>query len=156
MRLVRIASALVAALLVAAVTAAGASSTKTVTCTLQLQTLAPPGSSGGEDFGTVACDRVFGKGVQHNSKVTITPASPTTGTATGPFKQFFDTGTVHGTFKLAYSITPPSAVTYTGTATFSGGTGVYKHPRGSAKVTCESTDGGTHATCTVKTILTHI
>jgi hypothetical protein len=155
MRLVRIAgAALVAALLVANATAAGAGSSKKGTCTLQLQTLAAPGASG-EDFGTVACDRRFGKGVQHNPNVTVTPTSQTTGTATGPYKQFFDTGTVHGTFKLAYTLAPPSGVTYTGTATISGGTGAYKHVRGSAKVTCESADGGAHTTCTVKTTLRH-
>jgi hypothetical protein len=52
-------AALVAALAVATATAARAGSAKKVgfTCTVHLQTLAPPGSSG-EDFGTAACTPV--------------------------------------------------------------------------------------------------
>jgi hypothetical protein len=68
-----------------------------------MQTLAPPGA-GGEDFGTVDCPS-FGKGVQHDT-LTVTATSPTTA-MTGPFKQFFDTGTIHGTVTLTASATQP-------------------------------------------------
>jgi hypothetical protein len=145
---------LVAALVVVTATAAAAGSATKVTCTLQLQTLAAPGASG-EDFGTVDCGHVFGKGVQHDPLVTVTPASATTGTATGSFKEFFDAGTIHGTFNLTYTVTPPTAVAYSGTAKISGGTGAYKHVKGSAKVVCSSSDAGTHTTCTDKVRLTH-
>ena len=142
--------ALAATLVVATATAAeaGPASNADVTCTLQLQTLAPPGASG-EDFGTVNCSSTFGKGVQHDT-LTVTPTSPTTATVTGPFKQFFDRGTIHGTIKLTASATTAGAVTYTGTAKISGGTGAYKRVRGSAKVECSSQDGGTHTRCTLK------
>jgi hypothetical protein len=154
MRLMRFAgAALVAVLVIATATAAGAGSGKKVTCTIQLQSLAAPGASG-EDFGTVDCAHV-GKGVEHNPVVTVTPTSATTGTATGPFKQFFDTGTMHGTFELTYTVTPPLAVAYSGTGKISGGTGAYKHVRGTAKIVCTSADGGTHTTCTSKGTLTH-
>jgi hypothetical protein len=156
MQVIRFAAvALVATLAVATATVAGADPAKTadVTCTLRLQTLAPPGASG-EDFGTVDCPSAFGKGVQHDT-LTVTPTSPTTATVTGPFKQFFDTGTIHGTTKFTARATAAGAVTYTGTARVSGGTGAYKHMRGSAKLQGSSTDGGTHTTSTVKVTLTH-
>ena len=154
MRLIRFAgAALVAALVVATGTAAGAGSAKKFTCTIQLHDVAAPGASG-EEFGTVGCAGV-GKGVEHDPVVTVTPTSETTGTATGPFKQFFDTGTMHGTFTLTYTVTPPMSVAYSGTARISGGTGAYKHVRGTAKVVCASADGGTHTNCTEKATLTH-
>ena len=156
MQVIRFAAvALAATLVVATATAAGAGTAKNVefTCTLQLQTLAPPGASG-EDFGTVNCASVFGKGVQHDT-LTVTPTSQTTATVTGPFKQFFDTGTIHGTVTLTADATSVGVVTYTGRAKISGGTGAYKHVRGSAKVECSSSDGGTHTTCTEKATGTH-
>jgi len=156
MRPVHIAgAAMVAAVLVATGTGAEARTAKHFTCTIQLQTLAVPGTSGAEEFGTVACDRVFGKGVEHDPEVTLTPTTPTTGTGTGPYKQYFNKGTIRGKFTLAYTITPPAAATFTGTATISGGTGAYKHVRGSAKLTCNTADGGTHTTCTEEVTLTH-
>lgn len=147
--------ALAATLAVATAAVAGArpDNNEAATCTLQMQTLAPPGASG-EDFGTVGCARMFGKGVQHDT-LTVTATSSTTALVTGPFKQFFDTGTIHGTVKLTASATSSGVMTYTGTAKISGGTGAYTHVRGSAKVKCSSSDGGTHTTCTEKPILTH-
>jgi hypothetical protein len=149
------AMALAATLVVATATAAGAGPTENtaVTCALALQTLAPPGASG-EDFGTVDCPPGFGKGVQHDT-LTVTPTSPTTATVTGPFKQFFDHGTIHGTVRLTASATPAGVVTYTGVGRISGGTGAYRRVRGSARLECSSSDGGTHTTCTEKGTLTH-
>jgi hypothetical protein len=157
MRLISCAgAALVAALVLTTATATGVGSPGNVkfTCTVHLQTLAPPGASG-EDFGTVACTPVFGEGVQHDT-VTVTPTSPTTGTGTGPFKAFFDTGTIHGTMKLTASAAPAGVATYTGTIKISGGTGAYKHVRGSIKAQCSSPDGGTHTNCTSKGTVTGI
>jgi hypothetical protein len=156
MQVIRFASAALAATLaVTTATAAGARPARNAeaTCTLQLQTLAPPGASG-EDFGTVNCASAFGNGVQHDT-LTVTPTSPTTATVSGPFKQYFDTGTIYGTVNLTASATPTGAVTYTGLAKISGGTGAYKHLRGSAKVKCSSPDGGTHTTCTMTRVPTH-
>jgi hypothetical protein len=149
------AAALAATLVVATATAAGAGPAKNVqvTCTLQLQTLAAPGASG-EDFGMVDCPSVFGKGVQHDT-LTVTPTSATTATVTGPFKQFFDTGTIHGTVKLTANATSAGGVTYKGVAKVSGGTGAYAHVKGSAKIECSSRDGGTHITCTERATATH-
>jgi hypothetical protein len=149
-------AALIAALVAVTATAATAGSAKKVkfTCTVRLQTLAAPGASG-EDFGTVACTPVFGKGVQHDT-ITVTPTSQTTATGTGPFKAFFDTGTIHGTTKLAAGAPSGGVVTYTGTLKFTGGTGAYKHVRGSGTSECSSPDGGTHTACTSKGTVTGI
>jgi hypothetical protein len=111
MQVIRFAAvALAATLVVATATAAGAgpANNAEVACTLHMQTLAPPGASG-EDFGTVDCGS-FGKGVQHDT-LTVTATSPTAATMTGPFKQFFDTGTIHGTVTLTASATSAGVVT---------------------------------------------
>jgi hypothetical protein len=156
MRCTSLGAALIAVLVVATASVAGAGSPTHVkfTCAVHLQTLAAPGASG-EDFGTVACAPIFGKGVQHDT-VTVTPTSPTSGTGTGPFKAFFDTGTIRGTMRLTASATPAGLATYTGTIKISGGTGAYKHVRGSVKAHCSSPDGGTHTTCTSKGTVTGI
>jgi hypothetical protein len=156
MRVIRFAGAALVAAVAVAVTAAGADSAKKVkvTCMLHLQTLAPSGI-GRVDFGTVACASVFGKGVQHD-RLTVVLTSQTTGIAIGPFKQFFDTGTIHGRMKLIASVASGGVVTYMGTGKVSGGTGAYKHVRGSAKMVCRSPDGGTHTTCTSTARLTGI
>ena len=153
MRFAGVALATTLVIATATATEAGAVKNAHVTCALALQTLAPPGASA-EDFGTVNCSSVFGKGVQHDT-VTVTPTSQTTATVTGPFKQFFDTGTIHGTVALTANATSAGVVTYRGMARISGGTGAFRHVRGSAKVECSSPDGGTHNTCTVKSTLTH-
>jgi hypothetical protein len=156
MHVIRFAAVAVAATLAGATAAAavaGPGSHAEVTCTLQTQTLAPPGTSG-EDFGTVDCASFFGKGVQHDT-LTVTPTSASTAMVTGPFKQFFDAGTIHGTVKFTAGATSDGGVTYNGAAKISGGSGAYDDVRGSARLKCRSADGGTHTTCTVKTRLTH-
>jgi hypothetical protein len=148
MRLIRFAgAALVAALVVATATAAGTGSGKKVTCTMDLLRVAPPGAATRVNFGTVECGHGFGTGVQHNPSVTVTPTSATTGTVSGPFKQFFDTGTIYGTFKLTFTASSPTSATFSGTSKISGGTGAYEDVRGSAKVACNSPDV-LHITCT--------
>jgi hypothetical protein len=156
MHVIRFAAVAVAATLVGATAVAagaGPGNHADVTCTLQAQTLAPPGTSG-EDFGTVDCASFFGKGVQHDT-LTVTPTSASTAMVTGPFKQFFDAGTIHGTVKFTAGATSDGGVTYNGAAKISGGSGAYDDVRGSARLKCRSADGGTHTTCTVKTRLTH-
>jgi hypothetical protein len=112
---------------------------KKAKCTLYLQTLAAPTATTGEAFGTSRCSGAFGNGVFHNT-FTATPTSATTGSVTGPFKLYYDTGTVHGTYKFKYSVSTTGTTTDTGTATIMGGTGAYKHTRGSGKLTGLATD----------------
>jgi hypothetical protein len=154
MRLIRFAgAALVAALVVAAVAAAETGSAQKVTCTMHLLNVAVPGATTGENFGTVECGHRLGMGVQHNPSVTVTPTSQNTGMVSGPFKQFFDTGTISGTFKLTFTVSSPTSASYSGTARISRGTGGYEDVMGSAKIACNSQDE-THITCMQEMTLT--
>ena len=145
----------VAALALLAGSASGAKVVKKTTCTFHLVGVSPPTAVRGEDFGTVSCKKVYGKGVQHDTYTTTT-TSPTTGTVKGRYKDFFNKGTTHGKFNIAFSAAPTGVVTYTGTATIDGGTGKFKHSKGTAKVTCTSPDGGVHTNCVDKVKLTHL
>jgi hypothetical protein len=120
--------------------------TKTVKCRAKVTDQAPPTATSGTDFGLLACGKPFGSGVLHH-EFTETPTSRTTGTVNASFKWFFDQGTVHGTLKLAATFTGPTSLTFRGTATYTGGTGAFKHVAGSAKLSCRSSDD-VHLTCT--------
>jgi hypothetical protein len=154
MRFIAIAGvAIVGALAIAAGTAAGAGSPATQSCAIHLQSLAALTDPGGVEFGTVECPaRGLGKGVQHDT-FKVTPTSETTGKVRGRFVQYFETGTIRGTFKLTFQATSATTLTFTGTATVTGGTGAYDHARGSAKVTCDSREGITYNDCTAITTL---
>jgi hypothetical protein len=162
--LTAVAIAIVGVLTVGAATAPAAKhnkkKAKKVTCTAQLTEQAPPGQPGpnpaatqGTQFGTVSCAKPINHGVQSDS-YTVTRSGPTTGTVTGPFTEYFDTGTVHGTFKLAYTATS-TAITFTGNSKVTGGTGTYKHLKGHGPINCTSSDGGVHTSCKSTLIITH-
>jgi len=124
-----------------------------VKCTMHLQSLAAPSDTTGEAFGTSVCSHAFGRGVMQTS-YTATPTSATTASVTGPFKQYYDTGTVHGTFKFTLSVAPSGAVSYAGKATVLGGTGAYKHVSGSGPLTGSASDAH-HSTFSYKVTVTH-
>jgi hypothetical protein len=135
-------------------TASAAKKAKKISCTFTLTSQEPPTATSGEDFGFVKCPKPFGKGLQYD-KFTVAPATTTTGTASGPFKDYFDTGTTKGLYKLNYTVTGPTSVSYTGTFKYSGGTAAFKHAKGSGTLTCTSPDG-VHTTCTSKGTFTGI
>lgn len=122
--------------------------TRTVSCTLALTAQNPPEAPRGSKFGFVRCTRPLGNGVQYD-QYTVTPSSQTTGTVSGPFKHYFNTGTVRGTYKLTYTATG-STINYTGRAIYRRGTGRFRRARGSGVLTCTSSDSGLHTACTVK------
>jgi hypothetical protein len=124
-----------------------------VSCSLHLQSLAAPTDTTGEAFGTSRCSGVFGSGVMHITYV-ATPTSATAASVTGPFTQYYDTGTVRGTFKFTLNVAASGAVTYTGTATIATGTGAYKHTRGSGKLTGSASDAH-HSALIYRPTLTH-
>jgi hypothetical protein len=129
---------------------------KTVSCTLELFAQGPPNlgvSPSGIQFGLVACPPPFGSGV-HYDAYTVTPTGPGHGTVTGSFKNYFDLGTRSGTFALTFAATSPTNITYTGTVTYTGGTGAFEHLKGSGTIQCTSTDGGAHKSCTVTSTTT--
>ena len=113
--------------------------TKRVTCTLKLVAVLPPRTRLAENFGTIDCAGPLGSGVQHDSS-TVTPTSTTGGTFAGPVKQFFDDGTLAGTFTIAYTVAPGGAVTYDGAIDLTTGTGRYRHLTGTGTLTGTSPD----------------
>jgi hypothetical protein len=118
----------------------GAFKTRHVSCDLKLTAVLPPRTLTAENFGTVVCNKVFGEGVQHDSSV-VTPTGQFMGHFTGPVKQFFDKGTVSGTFTISYVTDPTTlAVTYDGTIELTSGTGRYKHVKGTGTLQGASPD----------------
>lgn len=137
-----------------AVAAMAAKKAKKLHCNLELIAQGKPNPSGSH-FGFVRCPAPFGKGVQYNT-YTVAPSSPTSGSIAGRFKNYYNTGTARGTFALTFSATSPANVTYTGTVTYTGGTGAFMHVKGTGAVTCTTTDGGAHKTCVVDSKLTGV
>jgi hypothetical protein len=121
-----------------------------VTCTLNLYAVIKQPAPTAANFGTTRCSAGLGTGVQQDSSTT-TRTSPTTGSFTGPFKMFFDQGTIYGTFTISFVTTleplatdPPSfairGVAYTGTLKVTRGSGRYSGVRGSGTLTGTSPD----------------
>jgi hypothetical protein len=123
---------------------------KQVMCTLNLHAIIKQPAPTAANFGTTQCNRGFGAGVQQDTSTT-TRTSLTTGSFTGPFKMFFDEGTIYGTFTISFvtTLAPPvppatlptiSGVAYTGTLKVTRGSGRYGHVRGSGTLTGTSPD----------------
>jgi hypothetical protein len=144
--------ALVATLVAATSAPVAADPVTQVTCTVKLTSVSAPNAPTGEDFGTVACPSVFGDGVVHDT-ITVTPSSKTAGTVRGRFKEYFDSGTIHGTFKLTYRVGSTGRVSSTGRAKIAGGAGAFEHVKGIVEISCKAADR-THNTCVEKRILT--
>ena len=103
--------------------------------------------AGGNDYGPVRCNKLFGAGV-----TTDTFTVPDSGDTVGKWVSYFDNGTVRGTYDLIPqegSLANPAAVDYLGTVKLTGGTGAYAGMTGKGTSTCTSTDG-IHTTCTEK------
>jgi hypothetical protein len=104
-----------------------------------------PTSLTGFDFGLVSCEHRFGHGVQYNTYTeTVTPP---TASAEGPFKWFFDDGTVSGRFKLSGTLSSPTT-TFMGMLEITRGTGAFRHAKARGDLTCTTSDGGKTYTCT--------
>jgi hypothetical protein len=118
---------------------------KTIKCTLQAWNVTYPKLTG-MDFGNLTCGGKVGNGVQRDTyNETLTP--PNKATAAGTFKQFFNTGTVHGTYSVSGTLTGTSG-TFSGTAKVAGGTGAFKNAAGKGTLKCTTNDGGKTITCT--------
>lgn len=126
---------------------------KQITCKLTLYATIKQPAPTAANFGATNCSPPFGSGVQRDSSTT-TRASPLTGSFTGPFKMFFDRGSIHGTFTIAFVTTVDAAlkitgVTYKGTLKVTGGSARNKRVRGTGTITGFSPDA-------VKTSLTEV
>src|ERR1044072_4388548 len=92
--------ALVAArAMTAALPAVAPAKTRKITCKLDLFATIPQPAATAANYGSTNCGKPFGFGVQKDSS-SVTRSSLTTGVFEGPFKMFFDTGTIKGTFKI--------------------------------------------------------
>jgi hypothetical protein len=102
-----------------------------VRCTFNIRAQTTTYQPQGIDLGLVTCGKPLGHGVYFGAyKDTLNPPSAT---ETGSMKEYFDRGTLHGTYKFAGQI---STGKYTGSAKITGGTGLYQHARGLLKLTC--------------------
>jgi hypothetical protein len=130
-----------------------------ISCSLRTTTLIEPGNTTvdptatkGHDFSYETCGQPLGRGV-HVSSFSVAPQSSTTGTVTGHWESFFSTGTYHGTERVSVTVTSSTQVTYSGTATITGGTGTLSHAAGAVKLRCSSNDAGIHVLCHLKVAL---
>jgi hypothetical protein len=121
-----------------------------VSCTVNLWAIIRQPAPTAANFGTTRCSHGFGLGVQQDSSTT-TRTSLTTGSFTGPFKMFFDQGTIYGTFTIGFvtTLAPPAppatlptiaGVAYRGTLKVTRGSGRYAHARGGGTLTGSSPD----------------
>jgi hypothetical protein len=113
------------------------STTKQVKCKAALVATQLP-MEVAENFGTLTCSAPFGAGVQHDTS-TVTRTSTTSGSFAGGVKLFFNTGTLRGTYTLAFTIANRT-ITYTGTLKISSGTGDFQGVTGKGTLTGTSTD----------------
>jgi hypothetical protein len=151
----------VAALAVGPSTGASAKTKKAkqFSCTIESTALGQPtpASPTITQLGFASCPKPFGDGL-HYSQITITqfPAPGAPGAATGKFKNYFNRGTTRGTVALTIVPTSPTNLTYTGTVTYTGGTGKFKRVKGGGTIVCTTSDGGAHKSCDVHTTLTGV
>jgi len=115
-----------------------------ISCALTLFATIKQPAPTAANFGPARCAKPFGTGVQQDSSTT-TRASLTTGSFAGPFKLFFDRGTIKGRFRISFVTTLSPAnqitgVTYKGTLRITGGSAAYRRVRGTGTVTGESPD----------------
>ncbi len=128
-----------------------------ITCSLELSAQGPPQGTPPvtTSFGLVSCPRPFGDGVHYGTS-TVTPTAPGQGTVAVRFKKYFDRGTITGTVAGTFAATSPMDITNKGAVTVTGGTGRFKHVRGSGALDCASSDGGAHRSCTFTLKLTGV
>jgi hypothetical protein len=125
---------------------AGQPSKTKIECTVHLAaqtTFPPPPNQRATDYGQVTCNGPFGFGSRYDTFVDH-PQSQTEGFANLDFNDFFNTGRIDGTWLVKYVATPQPdgsvAVDYKITVKFKGGTGAFKHAKGSGTGTGHMTD----------------
>jgi len=82
------------------------------------------------DFGFADCPAPFGQGVQYDT-FTMSPETPTTGTAVLKFKAYYDDGTVSGVWDAKYQLTSADSGIFRDKIHWTRGTGAFDHVRGS-------------------------
>ncbi|MEY2514095.1 MAG: hypothetical protein QOJ89_1453 [bacterium] len=85
--------------------------------------------------------------VAGSRRPTVSPLARVSAEAGAPIRR---------TFQLTIAAGSPTNLTYTGTVTYTSGSGRFKHVRGGGTIACSTTDGGAHKQCNVTTTLTGI
>lgn len=120
--------------------------TTKIRCTSTVYNVSYPQLSG-LAFGSLKCSKPFGADVQKStSKASIVGTQVSVGAT---FKNYFNHGTTHGTIKLSGTV-GNGAITASGSVNVTGGTGAYKHMKGTGKASCTTTDAGKTYSCTVR------
>jgi hypothetical protein len=131
--------------------------TTNMTCSIKLATQIPSndvtvtqGAASGTQSGSAGCAKPLFSGVQRDSFV-----QDDTGDLSGNYQQWFNAGSIYGTYALTPGDTGPptttsfTAASYTGTITVTDGTGLFKKATGTGTLACATTDSA-HYTCTEK------
>ncbi len=136
--------ALIVMVVVGGAMATLAAKTTKVYCTSKSYNVSSPSLSG-TTFAALKCSKPFGAGVQQG-----TFAESIAGTqisVTGRFKNFYNNGTNHGTYKLSGTV-GSGPITAAGSVKVTGGTGAYRNMTGTGKLKCTTSDAGKTYNCT--------
>jgi hypothetical protein len=132
----------------AASTAATSSGAAKTTCTYKIYNQTPTKLSG-FSFGYVNCQKPFGNGVQSATYTATVNTKTGAATSKGSYKNWFDTGTLYGTYSLHGQYTSATKATFKGTFTITGGTGAFKATKkATGTLTCSTTNADATSTCT--------
>ena len=132
----------------AASTAATGSGAAKTTCTFKNYNQTPTKLSG-FSFGYANCQKPFGNGVQSATYTATVNTKTGAATSTGSYQNWFDTGTLYGTYSLRGQYTSATAATFKGTFTITGGTGAFKvTKKTTGTLTCSTTNADATSTCT--------
>src|SRR5437763_16108165 len=123
------------ALLIGQASAASPAATP-VRCSLHAQLKNGQISDRGALVGSLTCGQPFGKGSYHGRYRDHVAPSPFAGSETGSSKLSFQAGTVHGSYTLPTARIAGTAP-FHATFRMAGGTGPFKHVRGTLKMTCK-------------------
>ncbi len=108
-----------------------------------------PGKLNGFEYGAQVCSAPYRAGlsiVTYKEKLAGAHV-----TAAGRFKSFFNTGSFHGTYRLAATLpSTGSTITASGTFKIRGGTAAFAGTRASGKMTCVTKDSGAHYACVLR------
>jgi hypothetical protein len=129
----------------------------TLTCTLKLVTQIPSndvtvtqGAESGTQYGRAGCAKPLFSGVEQSSFL-----QDESGNLSGKWQQWFNAGSLYGTYTLTAADTGPPTTTsftnasYTGTVTVTNGTGLFKKATGTGTLGCTTKDLA-HYACTEK------
>jgi hypothetical protein len=137
----------------------GAKATCKIALTTQIpagSTTATPATESGTQFGTTQCQKALGGGVQADTFNLMS-----SGDLQGKYKQYFDLGSLGGSYTLTPVGSAPTSQTtfstqsYTGKVRISTGTGAYQRVRGTGTLSCSSGDG-VHFSCSEKVGLSRL